>query len=132
VARQREDLGDRVRILADLQISPRTVAHLRALGHEVVRVTDLLPATASDETIVACAIQERRVILTQDLDFTSIVALSGRAQPSIVSVRLTSSRVEAVNAVLGQALGTLEPVLRAGALVTIEDSRVRSRALPLL
>ena len=121
-----------MRLLADLQISPRKVAYLRTLGHDVLRATDLLPATATDEAIVATAIRERRGILTQDLDFTSIVALSGRAEPSIVSIRLTSPRVPAVNAVLEQTLPALESALRAGALVTIEDSRVRTRSLPVV
>ncbi len=42
-----------MRLLADMHISPRTVEFLRSLGHDVVRVNAILPATASDETIVA-------------------------------------------------------------------------------
>jgi predicted nuclease of predicted toxin-antitoxin system len=121
-----------VRLLADLQISPRTVAHLRSRGHDVVRVTDVLPATASDEAIVEWARRDGRAILTQDLDFTAIVALSGRTDPSIVSIRLSSSRVEIVNATLDRVLPSIEPELAAGVLVTVEDLRVRSRGLPLV
>ncbi len=42
-----------MKLLADLHISPRTVAFLCSLGHEVVRVDAILPKTASDEEIVA-------------------------------------------------------------------------------
>ncbi len=42
-----------MKLLADLHVSPRTVALLRTLGHEVVRVDAILPKTASDEEIVA-------------------------------------------------------------------------------
>lgn len=58
-----------MRLLADLHIAPRTVEFLRTLGHDVVRVTDLLPADSADEVIVERAAQERRTILTQDLVF---------------------------------------------------------------
>ena len=85
-----------MRLLADLHIAPRTVEFLRTLGHDVLRVTDLLPATASDEAIVERAEQDGRTILTQDLDFTSIIALSGRATPSLISLRLGSAKVESV------------------------------------
>jgi len=35
-----------MRLLADLHISPRTVQFLQRLGHEVIRVNEILPATA--------------------------------------------------------------------------------------
>ena len=120
-----------MRLLADLHISPRTVQFLRSLGHDVLRVADLLPATASDETIVERAAQDQRVILTQDLDMTAIIALSRRQYPSLVTLRLSSVRIEFVNTVLQRTLPILEQDLLQGTLVTIEDSRVRLRRLPL-
>ncbi len=120
-----------MKLLADLHIAPRTVEFLRTLGHDVLRVTDLLPATAPDEMIVERAAQEGRVILTQDLDFTSIIALSGRATPSLISLRLGSAKVESVNAALQRMLPALEHELDLGVLVTIEDHRIRRRRLPL-
>lgn len=120
-----------MRLLADLHIAPRTVQFLRTLGHDVLRVTDLLPATASDEIIVERAAQDQRIILTQDLDMTAIIALSRRQYPSLVTLRLSSVRIEFVNTVLQRTLPVLEYDLRQGALVTIEDHRIRVRRLPL-
>ncbi len=120
-----------MRLLADLHIAPRTVEFLRTLGHDVCRVTDLLPANASDEAIVERAAQERRTILTQDLDFSSIIALSGRPVPSLLSLRLNSSKVELVNSVLQRMLPILESDLEQGSIVTVEDQRIRLRRLPL-
>ena len=77
-----------MRILADVHISPRTVELLRSLGHDAVRVSDALSPGAADEEIVAEAIRDQRVILTQDLAFTAIVALSGLNAPSVISLRL--------------------------------------------
>ena len=120
-----------MRILADLNVAPRTVAFLRSRGHDVVRVDGRAADAAADAAIVEAARRDRRAVLTQDLDFSAIVALSGRAEPSVISVRLTSSRVEAVNARLDVVLPLVEQDVAAGAIVTVEDVRVRCRLLPI-
>ena len=118
-----------MRLLADMHIAPRTVRFLRSLGHDVVRVDELLQSTATDVAIVAAATREGRSILTQDLDFSAVVALSGRTAPSVISLRLSSSRVERVNAVLQEVLPGVEQDLLHGAIVTVQDGRVRIRHL---
>jgi predicted nuclease of predicted toxin-antitoxin system len=97
----------------------------------VVRAGDVRSATATDVQLVAFARAEQRTILTQDLDFSAIVALSGESSPSILSLRLASSRIESVNTRLHQALGLLEAELSRGALVTVEEARLRVRTLPI-
>ena len=67
-----------MRLLADLHISPRTVEYLKSLGHDVVRVSQVLVATSSDHQIIAFAARDRRAILTQDLDFSAEIAVSGK------------------------------------------------------
>ena len=57
----------------------------------------MLPRTASDEAIVEFARTHAYAVLTQDLDFSAIVALSGATAPSIVSLQLVSSRIEIAN-----------------------------------
>jgi hypothetical protein len=49
-----------VRLLADLNVAPRTVEFLRSLGHDVGRVAALLPATATDAEIVEAALRKDR------------------------------------------------------------------------
>lgn len=120
-----------MRLLADMHIAPRTVAFLRSLGHNVVRVDEVLVPTASDEDVVTAAARDGRCVLTQDLDFSAIVALSGRVVPSVISLRLSSSRVERVNGVLQEVLPGVEKELLDGAIVTVQDGRVRVRRLPV-
>jgi len=120
-----------MKLLGDLHISPRTVRFLRSLGHDVVRVTDILPATAPDTEVIERAIGESRIILTQDMDFSALIALSGRRVPSLISLRLSSSRSAYVNAILERILPHIENDLLDGAIVTVEDQRVRRRTLPI-
>ena len=89
------------------------------------------PPTASDHEIVAEAVRDHRVILTQDLDFTAIVALSGLNVPSVISLRLSSSRVESVNDRLREILPVIEGDVDHGAIVAVGGSRIRTRQLPI-
>ena len=117
-----------MKLLADLNIAPRTVSFLRAEGHDVERASE---ASGTDAAIVELARRQGCAVLTQDLDFSAIVALSGRTDPSVISLRLASSRVEDVNARLAAVLPVIARDVAAGAIVTVEDSRVRSRLLPI-
>ncbi len=120
-----------MRLLADMHISPETVAFLRPRGYDIVRVSDLLPSTASDEALIATALQDGRAILTQDLDFSALVALSQTSKPSVVTLRLASSRVEHVNGILEHALPLKARDAENGALITVEEHMIRRRFLPL-
>ncbi len=118
-------------LLADVHISPLTVAALNSQGYDIVRTTDLLPATAADVEILELARVEGRVILTQDLDFSMLVALSNYGLPSLITLRLSSAKPDIVTQRLLDVLPTLETELIEGAAVTISDDSVRVRQLPI-
>lgn len=120
-----------MRIIADLHIAPRTVDHLRAAGHDVIRVCDALPITAPDTAIVEFAAENDRVILTQDLDFSAIIALSGKSVPSLISLRLSSSKIERVNQILEKIIPNLSGEMGRGIIVSVTDRGVRTRFLPV-
>jgi predicted nuclease of predicted toxin-antitoxin system len=79
----------------------------------------------------AKALNENRVILTFDLDFAEIAALSGGRTGSVVIFRLRNTRffrvIDRLEAVLPAAL----PALEQGAIVMVEESRHRIRHLPI-
>jgi predicted nuclease of predicted toxin-antitoxin system len=104
---------------------------LKSLGHDVVRVNEILPIDASDELIIEQARRDSRIILTQDLDFSRIIAVSGESAPSLISLRLTSSRIEYVHSLLSRVLPGLEAQSVEGAIITVEDATIRRRSLPI-
>ena len=120
-----------LRFLADMNISPQTVNALAAEGMDIIRVPNLLPANASDESILSLARQQERVVITQDMDFSALLALGGHDQPSLVTLRLLNTNPEVVSQRLRQVLPQTEAALRAGCAVTIEDHTVRVRQLPI-
>lgn len=120
-----------IQLLADMNISPQTVTFLQQQGWDMIRVAEVLPATASDSEILEFARREERVIVTQDLDFSTLLALSGYNQPSLITLRLLASDPDTVNQKLIEVLPTIKQELEEGSAVTIEDTAVRIRRLPI-
>lgn len=120
-----------MRFLADMNLSPLTVATLAADGTDIIRVSDLLSAHTSDEKILDLARREGRVVITQDLDFSALLALGGHDRPSLVTLRLLDTDPDVVTQRLRQVLPQIEAVLSQECAVTVEDSTVRVRRLPI-
>ena len=118
-----------MRLLVDMNISPKTVEALRQQGWNAVRVSELPPMNASDQSILDLARNEGRVVVTQDLDFSTLLALGGHQKPSLITLRLSVSDPETITRRLLEALPRLEQVLQEGCAVTIEDVAVRVRRL---
>lgn len=120
-----------IRLLANMNIAPKTVEALQQQGWDIVRVSQFLPVDASDQEILDFARREGRVVVTQDLDFSALLALGGYEQPSLITLRLTMSDPETVTRRLLEILPGMKQVLRQGCAVTIEDVAVRVRRLQL-
>lgn len=120
-----------LRFVADVHISPLTVTTLRLADYDIVRVPDILPKASPDSVILEFARIENRIILTQDLDFSVLVALGRYVQPSLITLRLSSARPDFVSQRLLSILPELEQPLIEGCAVTIEDNSIRLRRLPI-
>ncbi|MBN1343495.1 MAG: DUF5615 family PIN-like protein [Phycisphaerae bacterium] len=104
---------------------------LRVAGHEAAHLRDLGLSSADDETVFAIAAEQHRVILSQDTDFGGILAAREAVLPSIVLFRRRQKSTDALLPLLLNVLPNFQADLDAGAVVVIEDSRIRIRALPL-
>lgn len=110
-----------MRLLADLSISLRPSHSSAAWARRRSGGRGARDHGQRDEEIVEAARADGRTVLTQDLDFSAIIALSGARSPSLVTPRLSSSRVSRVNEALGQVLPQIEEDLAQGSAVTVED-----------
>ena len=81
-----------MRFVLDMGLARRTAEFLRTKEHDATHLRDQGLQRLSDVSIVEKALVERRVILTHDLDFGRIVALSRGQLPSVITFRLTDMR----------------------------------------
>jgi len=121
-----------MRILVDMNLTPRWVGLLSGGGHEACHWSSVGSASAKDREICHYAREHGFVLLTNDLDFPQILAHTGDAQPSVVLLRGEPLVPEFRGAALLQALADCERDLEGGAVVTLDWSdRPRARVLPL-
>jgi predicted nuclease of predicted toxin-antitoxin system len=120
-----------MKVLIDMNLSPRWSTVLIEAGIPAVHWSALGPATAPDSTIMRYAGEQGFVILTNDLDFGIALAMSRQGIPSVVQIRGEDLRPATIGAQVLQALRKMQSELEAGALVTIDPKRTRLRFLPL-
>ncbi len=119
------------RLLADMSISPATVSSLQQHGWDIVRVSKFMPANVSDHAVLAFARHTGRVLVTQDLDFSTLLAVRGYRSPSVITLRLSSSDPDTITRRLLSILPAIEERLQEGCAVTVDDQAVRIRRLPI-
>jgi predicted nuclease of predicted toxin-antitoxin system len=120
-----------MKVLIDMNLSPRWVGRLRTAGFEAVHWSTIGNPNALDTEIMDFARSNDFVVLTSDLDFSAILAATGGTKPSVAQIRspnLDANRLEGyVVAALLQSIDALEN----GALIMIDADKARIRLLPL-
>jgi predicted nuclease of predicted toxin-antitoxin system len=120
-----------MRVLVDMNLSPRWVGLLAAAGFDSVHWSSVGACDAPDSTIMAYGAAHGCVVLTHDLDFGAILAATGGSKPSVVQLRADDVRPEAVGTQVVAALQQMAGELDDGALLTVDTNRSRMRLLPL-
>ncbi len=119
-----------MRFLADMGVAQRIVEWLRTEGHEVVHLREERLQRMPNGEIFEKAISEGRIVLTFDLDFGEIIALSAGRRTGVVLFRLHNTTTPHVIDRLRKVLHNSGHVLEQGAIVVVEESRHRIRWWP--
>jgi predicted nuclease of predicted toxin-antitoxin system len=120
-----------VRFLADVGVSPLTIKALRNAEHDAVHLVEQRLERLTDSAILEKALQERRIVLTFDLDFGDLLAASPNTLPSVIIFRLKTTLPDFVTSRLFAVIEDCAADLETGALITVEDGRYRLRRLPI-
>jgi predicted nuclease of predicted toxin-antitoxin system len=121
-----------VKFLADMGISPLTVKALCQEGYDAIHLQEQGLGRLADSAILEKAKQEMRVVLTCDLDFGELLAVSNQVLPSVIIFRrLPTYTPTYITSRLLDALSEYTQDLTTGAILIIEESRYRLRRLPI-
>ncbi len=120
-----------MKLLVDMNLSPRWTRPLPCLGMGSGARSAVGQADARDSEIMAYAAANEYVVMTHDLDFSAILAVTHGRKPSVIQIRSEDVSVKIIGKQTVVALRHMQAELEAGALLTIEADRTRLRLLPL-
>jgi predicted nuclease of predicted toxin-antitoxin system len=120
-----------MKILIDMNLSPRWVRFFSAANIEAIHWSSVGPASAADTEIMAYARSNGFLVLTHDLDFGSILAATRSDKPSVIQIRMGDVSPDNSAALVISAVQKLSAELEKGALLTIDLNKSRLRILPL-
>lgn len=120
-----------MRLLVDMNLSPRWVDYLAKAGFQAAHWSRLGESTAPDALIMEFAAENEYVVISHDLDFSAILAATHGEKPSVVQIRADDLRPETIGSRVTAALHQATQELERGALLLIDVKRTRLRLLPL-
>jgi predicted nuclease of predicted toxin-antitoxin system len=115
-----------------MMLSTKVADGLRDAGHDAVHARQYGLQRALDAEILARATAERRILISEDMDFRHLAC--GRA--ALVGIRGAAAppafhQAEFVVTLLLANLPQLAESLEQGSLVVMEERRIRVRRLPI-
>lgn len=120
-----------MKIIVDMNLSPSWVKALNEAGLAAIHWSTLGSANAPDVEILTFAAANGFVVLTHDLDFGAILAVTNGFGPSVVQIRSDDVSPVGIGPKVIAGLLQMSVELGEGALLTIEPERTRLRLLPL-
>ena len=120
-----------MKILVDMNLSPLWAVYLTGNGIEAVHWAEIGAPDAPDTEIITCAKLNDFTVLTNDLDFGYILAISHGKKPSVIQTRTGALGVDRIGDIVVRAIKLLAADIDRGALVTIDPQKTRVTLLPL-
>ena len=120
-----------MRFLLDMCVPVQVVGWLRSHGHDAVHLRDEGLQRLPNGEIFKKGIAESRIVVTFDLDFAEIAALAGGRVIGVVLFRLHNTRADHVIRRFESVMENAAGPLKRGAVVVVEEMRIRVRDMPL-
>ena len=112
-------------------VDVRVVNWLKEHGHNATHLRDEGLHKLQNGKIFQKAIEENRIVITFDLDFGEIAALSRGRSVSVLLFRLHNTRLSNVLLRLSHVLENSQESLEKGSVIVVEETRHRVRYFPI-
>jgi predicted nuclease of predicted toxin-antitoxin system len=120
-----------MKFLLDMPVSPSLLRVLRIYGHEGVHASQIGKSRAADEELLELARQEDRTIITADLDFPRLLALSFAAGPGIILFRGGNYSDEEMRDLLERVFKEVPRENLKNSICVVDRQRIRLTKLPI-
>ena len=120
-----------MRVLLDMPVSARLLDVLQAYGHEGVHAHQIGLDRASDRELLALARREGRIVITADLDFPRLLALSSAVGPGLILFRGGNYTDAEMCDLLARVLREVSPQDLERSICVVDRQRIRITRLPV-
>jgi predicted nuclease of predicted toxin-antitoxin system len=120
-----------MRVLLDMPVSAMLLDVLRAHEHEGVHAHQIGKGRATDTDLLETARSEGRIIITADLDFPQLLALTHADGPGIILFRGGNYSDREMCGLLERVLTEVAPDVLETSICVVDRNRIRIARLPL-
>ena len=120
-----------MKVLLDMPVSALLLEVLEAHGHEGVHAYQIGKDRASDTELLEIARREGRIVITADLDFPRLLALSAADGPGMILFRGGNYSDREMCGLLDRVLLMVPPDVIQSSICVVDRRRVRITRLPL-
>lgn len=120
-----------IKILIDMNLSPEWIEAFESNELNAVHWSQVSNPREKDSAIMEYARKNKFVVFTHDLDFGSLLAATNEEGPSVIQVRTQDNLPDKLGDLVISAIKQYQNILEAGALIVIDEFKMRARILPL-
>ncbi len=117
-----------MQLLTDENVYQPMVTMLGELGHDVFDIKEQQLLGIGDERVMEMACEQKRVLITLDKGFSSILLYPPGAHPGVIVLRVWRLSIAKATEVLRNFIQTTPEYQLTGKLVIVEPSRARFRS----
>lgn len=121
-----------MKLLLDMNVSPIWVELLNDAGHHAWHWSQVGEISESDENIAIWARANNQVVISNDLDFSKLLASTGDTTPSVIQLRLGRNDPKKMVGLVVLAISNSTAELESGAILTVDHKSRRLRILPIV
>ncbi|MDR9402586.1 MAG: DUF5615 family PIN-like protein [Halothece sp. Uz-M2-17] len=120
-----------MKLLIDMNLTPDWCVFFQKQNIEATHWLEIGEANAKDQTLMRWAKENEYIVFTHDLDFGVILASTQGSAPSVIQMRTQQVFPQDAGKFVLAALIQFQKELEQGAFISINDTKVRVRLLPM-
>jgi predicted nuclease of predicted toxin-antitoxin system len=90
-----------------------------------------MDSNSKDKEVLAYARDNNKILITQDLDFSMLLAVGGYNKPSVINLRLKKANPDDVTERIMEVVSAMAKELGEGVVISVDETTARYRNLPI-
>lgn len=117
--------------LVDMPVSPEVAQWLNKKGYDAVHASQVGLDRAKDKEIIEVAKKQKRIIITADLDFPQILALSHAKSPGVILFRGGNYSESDMLSLIARVIEKFSESELVDVICVVDKTKIRRIKLPI-